>query len=82
MAMSATAQDSVEAFVREAPQELLRLDLELPRFHRRYPALLPFLHLDYVYFEHTLRARNAFHHGSRRALIASDHLPLVADFEL
>jgi endonuclease/exonuclease/phosphatase family metal-dependent hydrolase len=67
---------------RTLTQELKRLDLELPCYRRRYPGLLPFLHLDYVYYEHTLRARDAFHHSSRLALVASDHLPLVADFEL
>jgi endonuclease/exonuclease/phosphatase family metal-dependent hydrolase len=63
-------------------QELRRLDLDFPGFRRRYPALLPFLHLDYIYYEHSLRARDAFHHSSRLALMASDHLPLVADFDL
>jgi len=63
-------------------EQLRRLDLEVPRFRRRYPGLLPFLHLDYVYYEHTLRARDAFHHSTRLALMASDHLPLVADFEI
>ncbi|MCC6389013.1 MAG: endonuclease/exonuclease/phosphatase family protein [Bryobacterales bacterium] len=64
-------------------EELRRVDLELPLFRRRtYPALLPFLHLDYIYYEHTLRARDAFFHHSRLSLIASDHLPLVADFDL
>ena len=67
---------------RTLTQELRRLDLEVPRFRRRYPALLPFLHLDYIYYEHTLRARDAFHHASRTALMASDHLPLVADFAM
>ncbi|MBI4902381.1 MAG: endonuclease/exonuclease/phosphatase family protein [Acidobacteria bacterium] len=63
--------------------ELRRVDLEVPFFRRRtYPALLPFLHLDYIYYEHTLRARDAFFHTSRLALAASDHLPLVADFVL
>ena len=53
------------------------------RWHRRtYPALLPFLHLDYIYFEHTLRVKDAFFHHSRLAMVASDHVPLVADFYL
>lgn len=68
---------------RTLTSELRRIDLEVPLFRRRtYPALLPFLHLDYIYFEHTLRARDAFFHSSRLALAASDHLPLVADFVL
>ncbi len=68
---------------RTLTRELKRLDLEVPMFRRRtYPALLPMLHLDYVYYEHSLRARDAFFHTSRLALVASDHLPLVADFAL
>ncbi|MCS7024978.1 MAG: endonuclease/exonuclease/phosphatase family protein [Bryobacteraceae bacterium] len=68
---------------RSLTHELRRIDLEIPSLRRRtYPALLPVLHLDYIYFEHTLRARDAFFHRSRLALLASDHLPLVADFSL
>jgi endonuclease/exonuclease/phosphatase family metal-dependent hydrolase len=64
-------------------QELRRVDLEVPMFRKRtYPALLPFLHLDYIYFEHTLRVKDAFFHHSRLSMVASDHLPLVADFLL
>jgi endonuclease/exonuclease/phosphatase family metal-dependent hydrolase len=63
--------------------ELRRVDLEVPFFRRRtFPALLPLLHLDYIYYEHTLRARDAFFHHSRLALVASDHVPLVADIAL
>lgn len=49
---------------------------------RSYPALLPVLHLDHIYFDHHLRVEKAFFHRSRRSLVASDHLPLVADFVL
>jgi endonuclease/exonuclease/phosphatase family metal-dependent hydrolase len=49
---------------------------------RSYPALLPLLHLDHIYFDHHLRVEKAFYHRSRRSLIASDHLPLVADLIL
>jgi len=49
---------------------------------RSYPALLPFLNLDHIYFDHHLRVEKAFFHRSRRSLIASDHLPLVADLVL
>lgn len=68
---------------RTLSEEFRRIDLEVPIFRKRtYPALLPFLHLDYIYFEHTIQARDAFFHTSRLALVASDHLPLVADFSL
>jgi endonuclease/exonuclease/phosphatase family metal-dependent hydrolase len=49
---------------------------------RSYPALLPLLHLDHIYCDHHLRVEKAFFHRSRRSLIASDHLPLVADLVL
>ena len=53
----------------------------LPRL-RSYPALLPLLNLDHIYFDHHLRIEQAFFHRTRRSLIASDHLPLVADLIL
>jgi endonuclease/exonuclease/phosphatase family metal-dependent hydrolase len=50
----------------------------LPRT-RAYPAILPLLNLDHIYFDHQLRIRKALFHRKRLSLIASDHLPLVAD---
>lgn len=49
---------------------------------RAYPALLPLLHLDHIYFDHHMQLQSARFHRSRLALIASDHLPLVADFKI
>jgi endonuclease/exonuclease/phosphatase family metal-dependent hydrolase len=49
---------------------------------RSYPALLPLLHLDHIYFDDHLRVEQALFHRTRRALMASDHLPLVADLIL
>ena len=49
---------------------------------RSYPALLPLLNLDHIYFDHHLRVEKAFFHRTRRSMIASDHLPLVADLVL
>lgn len=51
----------------------------LPR-SRTYPGVLPFLHLDHMYFDRTLELEQLILHRSRTALVASDHLPLVADF--
>lgn len=48
---------------------------------RAYPSILPLLHLDHVYFDHHLKVDKAHFHRSRLSLIASDHLPLVADFQ-
>ncbi|HYP52782.1 MAG TPA: endonuclease/exonuclease/phosphatase family protein [Pyrinomonadaceae bacterium] len=64
-------------------QELVSADLRehLPRA-RTYPGVLPFLHLDHIYFDRTLRLERLWLHRGLNALVASDHLPLVADFVL
>jgi endonuclease/exonuclease/phosphatase family metal-dependent hydrolase len=43
--------------------------------------VFPLLHLDHVYYDPQLRLKNISVHRSRLALLASDHLPIVADFE-
>jgi endonuclease/exonuclease/phosphatase family metal-dependent hydrolase len=47
---------------------------------RTYPGVLPLLHLDHIYFDNSLNLEKITLHKSRAALVASDHLPLVADF--
>ena len=49
---------------------------------RTYPGVMPFLTLDHVYFDTSLKLEGAALHRSRTALMASDHLPIVADFRL
>ena len=49
---------------------------------RTYPGVFPILHLDHFYYEKHLLLRNFRVHRTRRALAASDHLPLVAEFDL
>lgn len=49
---------------------------------KTYPGVLPFLHLDHIYFEDSLDLERVTLHKSRAALVASDHLPLVADFQI
>lgn len=49
---------------------------------KTYPGVLPFLHLDHIYFDDSLDLEKITLHRSRSALVASDHLPLVADFRL
>ena len=49
---------------------------------RTYPGPLPILHLDHVYYDPALRLQRLWLHKSLTALVASDHLPLVADFKL
>ena len=50
------------------------------RRSRTYPGVLPFLHLDHIYYDPGLRLEHLALHRTRRALIASDHLPLVGEF--
>ncbi len=52
------------------------------RRSRTYPSVLPLVHLDHIYFDESLKLEGASLHRSRTALIASDHLPLTADFRL
>lgn len=47
-----------------------------------YPGVLPFLHLDHIYYDRQFFLREMHLHRSRLALLASDHLPLLADFEI
>lgn len=49
---------------------------------RTYPCVLPLLRLDHIYFDRGLNLQRLALHRSRKALIASDHLPLVAEFIL
>ncbi len=57
---------------------LTDLAQHLPRT-RGYPALLPLVHLDHIYLDHELKIEKARFHRNRLSLVASDHLPLVAD---
>ncbi len=47
---------------------------------RTYPGMLPFLHLDHIYYDPTLHLERLSLVRTRKALLASDHLPLVGDF--
>jgi len=50
---------------------------------RTYPGIFPLLHLDHIYYEGaTVEVRNVELPRTRRTLIASDHLPLVADLRI
>jgi endonuclease/exonuclease/phosphatase family metal-dependent hydrolase len=49
---------------------------------RTYPGVLPILHLDHIYYDEALELESATLHRSRTALVASDHLPIVADFRV
>lgn len=64
-------------------QRLQSLDLfkHLKR-HRTYPGVFPFLHLDHVYFSGNIEIRKITLPRTRASLMASDHLPLVADIRV
>ena len=47
---------------------------------RTYPGALPLVHLDHIYYDPSLKLERLTLHKSLTALVASDHLPLVADF--
>lgn len=64
-----------EAFEAAKPKTFLR-------HGRTYPGVFPVLHLDHFYYERHLLLRSFRVHRTRRTLAASDHLPLVAEFEL
>lgn len=49
---------------------------------RSYPIFLPLLNLDHIYFDPHLRIESAGFVRSGISLVASDHLPLVADFTI
>ena len=52
------------------------------RFPRTFPGMLPLLTLDHCYYEPPLELVDTSIWRTPKALIASDHLPLVADFRL
>jgi endonuclease/exonuclease/phosphatase family metal-dependent hydrolase len=45
-----------------------------------YPGIVPFLHLDHIYYDPQFELRDMHLHRTRLSLIASDHLPLTAKF--
>ena len=75
-------------WMRGLPSRLLATHLESVDIrhhlgHRRtYPGVLPLIHLDHIYFDPTLQLEQLILHRSPTALIASDHVPLVAEFSL
>jgi endonuclease/exonuclease/phosphatase family metal-dependent hydrolase len=49
---------------------------------RTYPGLFPVVHLDHIYYEGRVEVTGVEMPRTRKALIASDHLPLVANFRI
>jgi endonuclease/exonuclease/phosphatase family metal-dependent hydrolase len=64
-------------------EKLNSVDLRnfLPR-RRTYPGLFPILHLDHIYYTGKIEIVGIELPRTRMALVASDHLPLVADVKL
>ena len=52
------------------------------RRRRTYPGLFPVVHLDHIYYEGQVDVSRVDLVRTRRALMASDHLPLVADLRV
>ncbi|HSL23581.1 MAG TPA: endonuclease/exonuclease/phosphatase family protein [Vicinamibacterales bacterium] len=52
------------------------------RRRRTYPGVFPILHLDHIYYEGAVEVRGVELPRSPKVLIASDHLPLVADLRV
>lgn len=49
---------------------------------RTYPGVFPLLHLDHIYYDSRLELLSINVHRDRTTLVASDHLPIVAEFRL
>jgi len=49
---------------------------------RTYPGFFPLLHLDHIYYQGQIEVRQISLPRTRMALMASDHLPLVADLKI
>jgi endonuclease/exonuclease/phosphatase family metal-dependent hydrolase len=47
---------------------------------RTYPGIIPFMHLDHIYYDRDFELREMHLYRTRLSLMASDHLPLVATF--
>ena len=52
------------------------------RRRRTYPGIFPVLHLDHIYYEGHVDVRSVELPRTRQALLASDHLPLVANLSI
>ena len=64
-------------------ERLQSIDLSKHLSRRRtYPGIFPILHLDHIYYEGQVEVLKVTLPRDRMALIASDHLPLVADLKI
>ena len=64
-------------------ERLQSIDLRTHLKRRRtYPGVFPVLHLDHIYYEGNVEVAKVELPRTRLALMASDHLPLVADLRV
>lgn len=64
-------------------ERLQSVDLSKHLSRRRtYPGIFPLLHLDHIYYEGKVEVLKVSLPRDRMALMASDHLPLVADLRI
>jgi endonuclease/exonuclease/phosphatase family metal-dependent hydrolase len=61
--------------------EAIDLSLHLRR-KRTYPGILPFLHLDHIYYEGQVEIAGIEIPRTRKSLMASDHLPFLAELKV
>jgi endonuclease/exonuclease/phosphatase family metal-dependent hydrolase len=52
------------------------------RRRRTYPGVFPVLHLDHIYYEGQVEVTRVELPRTRLSLMASDHLPLVAELKI
>jgi endonuclease/exonuclease/phosphatase family metal-dependent hydrolase len=64
-------------------EKLKSVDLrQYMRRRRTYPGLFPILHLDHIYYDGPLEIMGIKVLRTRLSLVASDHLPLIADIRI
>ena len=64
-------------------EKLEAIDLSVYlRRKRTYPGILPFLHLDHIYYEGHVEIAAIDIPRTRKSLIASDHLPFLAELKI
>ena len=52
------------------------------RRRRTYPGFFPILHLDHIYYQGEVHVTRVELPRTRKTLLASDHLPLVAELQI
>ena len=61
--------------------EAIDLSIHLRR-KRTYPGILPFLHLDHIYYEGEVEIAGIESPRTRKSMMASDHLPFLAELKV